>query len=54
MDSDIQSESKTAHSAAHWPTNLAVFILPQEAKAVVILHFVRQDWLKWSCDKDDI
>jgi len=28
-------------------------LLPQEVKAVVILPFVRYDWLKWSCDKDD-
>jgi len=27
--------------------------LPYEAKVVVIFPFVRQDWLKWSCDKDD-
>jgi len=24
-----------------------------EAKAAVILPYVRHDWLRWSCDKDD-
>jgi len=32
---------------------MVVFILPHEAKTVVILPFVRHDCLKWSCDKDD-
>jgi len=32
---------------------LVAFILPYEAKLVVILPLVRHNWLKWSCDKDD-
>jgi len=27
--------------------------LPHDVKSVVILPFVRHDWLKWSCEKDD-
>jgi len=53
MDSDVQSKSETAHSVAHEPKYLVVFILPHEAKVVAIFPLVRHDWLKWSRDKHD-
>jgi len=53
FDSDIQSKFETAHSVAYQPKYLVMSILPYEANVVVILPFVRHDWLKWSHDKYD-
>jgi len=53
MDSDVQSKSETAHSVAHEPKYLVVFILLHEAKVVAIFPLVRHDWLNWSRDKHD-
>jgi len=53
MDFNMQSKSKTAHSVAHLPIYLVVFILPHEAKVAAILPLVRHDWLKWSLEKYD-
>ena len=48
------SKSETAHSVAHEPKYLVVSIVPHGAKVLVIFPLVRQNWLKWSCDKYDM
>jgi len=50
----MESKSETAHSVAHEPKFFVVYILPHGAKVLAILSLVRQNWLKWSCDKYDI
>jgi len=52
VGSDIQSE--TAHSIAYVPKYFVVSILPHGAKVLAILPLVRQNRLKWSCDKYDM
>jgi len=49
----ISNQIQTPHSVAHEPKYLVVSLFPHGAKVLAILSFVRQNWLKWSCDKYD-